>query len=695
MLAWILAVPAGAKTPWDDAVAVWHMDGPKDAAGRDSSLKIEGDVELGVTLEGDDLAASRVRQGDGRVAVFKGGWLSAGEGANGELRLAGKAMTLCLRYRASEGLRDTPLLSRHGGANRLVYNLFMADLGAGPAVGFELGTTRNEKPLQLSIPLAAIGPADWHDAIARFDNARVELFIDGVLVDEDWPIGSLRTDNSEPCLIGAESVDGKVKPGFRGMIDHAALWDRAISDDEIVRLSGGPDAVASRRTAILGPLARNVAYWRPGPNANVGDCMPFFHDGTFHLFYLFDRRHHGSKWGLGAHQWAHMSTRDLKSWEQYPLAIPITRQEEGSICTGSVFFHEGVYHAFYATRTLDFLQYLSHATSRDGIHFEKDGPEPFLVPQAGYDPKHYRDPEVFRDPQTGRFHMLVTARLTDGRGGCLAHLESPDLRQWTLKDPMVVTGQVPECPNHFSWNGWYYLLTDRTYWMSREPLGPWTEPKAGCLDVLRVPKTAPFTDGRRIFVSWLPEGGWGGDLVFREVFQKPDGTLGTHFVPEMVPPVEKPVDVAWNAAEGDVQVQAGSVRLKPASGGIAAAVIEGLPVDARIRLRVSGGGSSQTPGDFGLRLHAGADTHGGRELKCEPQAQKVGLTGAEEIDKVDGLDRPFSLEIVLKGGIVDVCVDNRRTLIARMSRRDGDRLVLFARNVETTFDQIEVCPLAK
>lgn len=73
LLAWAFVAAAWAKAPWDGAVAVWHMDGPKDVAGRDSSLKIEGDVELGVALEGDDRAASLARQGDGRAAVFKGG----------------------------------------------------------------------------------------------------------------------------------------------------------------------------------------------------------------------------------------------------------------------------------------------------------------------------------------------------------------------------------------------------------------------------------------------------------------------------------------------------------------------------------------------------------------------------------------------------------------------------------------------
>jgi beta-fructofuranosidase len=51
------------------------------------------------------------------------------------------------------------------------------------------------------------------------------------------------------------------------------------------------------------------------------------------------------------------------------------------------------------------------------------------VPPAGYDPYHYRDPKVFRDERTGRFHMLITARLTDGRDGCIAQLVSNDLKK--------------------------------------------------------------------------------------------------------------------------------------------------------------------------------------------------------------------------------------------------------------------------
>ena len=32
-------------------------------------------------------------------------------------------------------------------------------------------------------------------------------------------------------------------------------------------------------------------YYQPAGHW-FGDCMPFYHDGTFHLFYLLDENHH-------------------------------------------------------------------------------------------------------------------------------------------------------------------------------------------------------------------------------------------------------------------------------------------------------------------------------------------------------------------------------------------------------------------
>jgi hypothetical protein len=49
---------------------------------------------------------------------------------------------------------------------------------------------------------------------------------------------------------------------------------------------------------------------------------------------------------------------------------------------------------------------------------------------------------------------------------------------------------------------------------------------------------------------------------------------------------------------------------------------------------------------------------------------------------------------VLYEDILDVCIDNRRTIIARTPTLRGDRLFLFADHTEVEFEGVEVRPLA-
>ena len=98
---------------------------------------------------------------------------------------------------------------------------------------------------------------------------------------------------------------------------------------------------------------KNLQYFKPKGNLFVGDCMPFFRDGTFYFYWLLDSAHHRGLNGLGGHQWVLSTTRDLLSWKQYPIVLGIDEGWEKSICTGSVVFYKGRYYAFYATRLLE------------------------------------------------------------------------------------------------------------------------------------------------------------------------------------------------------------------------------------------------------------------------------------------------------------------------------------------------------
>jgi len=435
-------------------------------------------------------------------------------------------------------------------------------------------------------------------------------------------------------------------------------------------------------------------YWRPGGNQFVGDCMPFWHDGVFHLYYLLDEEHHRARGGLGRHQWAHASTADLVHWEHHPLALPVEHDWEGSICTGSVFWHDGTYHAFYATRYPDYDQRLCVATSSDGITFHKSPTNPFASPQEGYSPKDYRDPVVFQDPGAGPFHLLASASLTDcalpERGGCLAHLVSPDLQQWELQEPFLIPGYVgvPECPDFFAWNGWYYLIFSNwgvaRYRMSRSPLGPWQTPPVDTFDgpMAAVMKTAAFGANRRIGAAFLPslehnrdDGGrlYAGNVVFREIIQEADGTLWSGFVPEMLP-------------AGEVAFTEGGVGVLNDAGLAVAGLSEAGP-DLRLSARLA-----PSPGTaaYGVAVRGQEGFTNGYQIRLSPQWRRVDLcrTNAgpslegsrHTLLGVEGLDQPVTLDVVCQEDIVDVCVNGRRCLVARLPELRGETVSLFAQN---------------
>ena len=458
-----------------------------------------------------------------------------------------------------------------------------------------------------------------------------------------------------------------------------------------------------------------MQYFRPSAPYFVGDCMPFFHDGTYHLIYLLDENHHQALGGLGGHQWAHASSRDLVHWEHHPLAIACDQDWEGSICTGSVFVHKGQFHAFYATRQREGREErLSRALSHDGFAFEKCSPNPFAGPPAGYGSRDYRDPFVFRDDTDGRFHMLVTASLADfplhQRGGCLAHLSSDDLDTWTLEQPFLVPGgdpgypSVPECPDYFRWNDWYYLIFslngEAVYRMSRDAHGPWLRPAVDTFDgpsLACVMKTAPFTGNRRIGVPYLAsregdkDGGkriYAGNALFRELVQHDDGTLGTKFPPEMTPGRDgEAIAVVGRGLTAGVEIGPDGVDIANAEG-MAAAAFGNLPRNARITLRITPGPGT---GEYGLGLRGTGAMESAYYLRLRPDQNRLTLN--DQAISMAGLDQKVTLEVIMQGDIIDVCINGCRCIVDRAYDLTGSDLFLFAHCGAIRLEQLVVQPL--
>lgn len=89
--------------------------------------------------------------------------------------------------------------------------------------------------------------------VLHWDECVVRLYADGVLVDEEWPIGIL--PSGEYTAFRADAV-------------------KSLS------MANGCAPVADTGPKSIAPMQ----FFRPdGGNARVGDCMPFAYQGAYHL----------------------------------------------------------------------------------------------------------------------------------------------------------------------------------------------------------------------------------------------------------------------------------------------------------------------------------------------------------------------------------------------------------------------------
>ena len=342
-------------------------------------------------------------------------------------------------------------------------------------------------------PLVLNAPANIGDnALLVLGKFRDELWVNGNLFDEEWCCGN---------LLPIEPAEG-------------FAFDKVPAPDRSEHLLRGAGLSELRRYGV-----------------NVGDCMPFSDGGRFHIFWLYDRHHHHSKWGLGAHQWAHASSEDLVHWDEHEMAVGIDDPLEGSICTGSVIHADNKFRAWYTVRMSDGSPArVSQSVSDDGYHFEKTG-EYFVLPER-YDRPSARDPKAIFEG--GKYHLLLTTTNRATGKGCLAHLvsDSPDMKNFEDLGPVLewVDGSQPECPDWFGMGGYYYLVWSiggrARYAYSKEPFGEsgWTIPADNIIDCGSVPKSAMSKQGR-IFVGFVSEGGYAGHFVMKRAVQKPSGEI--------------------------------------------------------------------------------------------------------------------------------------------------------------------------
>lgn len=230
----------------------------------------------------------------------------------------------------------------------------------------------------------------------------------------------------------------------------------ALAITALVR-SGGPDAAPTaspRPTASAGSAFERPADWsahRPAVHFTPGaDWMndpqkPFFLDGVWHYYYLYNADHPD---GNGT-AWYHATSTDLVNWTEHGIAIEKYTNGLGDIWTGTaVVDHDGT-AGFGEDAVIALVTQQTDGVQRQSLFFSTDGGYTF----ASYEGNpvmdnpgvaDWRDPRVFWDDAAGHWVMALAEHDRIG------FYTSPDLRDWTYVSDFVTMGLgVLECPDLF------------------------------------------------------------------------------------------------------------------------------------------------------------------------------------------------------------------------------------------------------
>ena len=318
--------------------------------------------------------------------------------------------------------------------------------------------------------------------------------------------------------------NGKIQDLTGRYTDTQWLGGARIEDEKLILNGKGASMIA--RSAERPQTATSIHF--VPPERAVGDVMPIFWEGEYHVYYLTNP--------TGNHDvhWEHIVSADLLHWKQLPAALTVDYSDpegvEGCcIFTGCVLERDGLFHAFYTgwnPNNPEGREFVLHATSKDLISWTKH-PEDMIAPDGVHYGDHqkrdFRDPQIFWNQYAKEYWMILLVNDAKNSSNVFGLLTSKDLKTWKQQDPLEgVPGD--ECPDYFQIGETHYMGSCRRYAYSKNINGPWKFP-----DLTNIINSPFCVAAKRVFDGkrhvWF--GGWakGPMAVPREIYPGPDGLL--------------------------------------------------------------------------------------------------------------------------------------------------------------------------
>ena len=522
--------------------------------------------------------------------------------------------------------------------------------------------------MTVGIPLAVLdSPDGLHEVVLDFSGVRWTMYVDGILMDNDFALGY---PDVKGRIAWCKDPDA---------VREASLW--------IPGLEAVHDTAIESHDALDALSSKEIQYWTPPyHNAWVGDVAAIWYNGRYHLFYLFDRRGHASKFGKGGHYFEHLSTADFKTWTEHEAATPIEEQWE-TFGTGTPFVWKDSLYLSYGLHTTRIHPREETSLPEQWDYFNRNGRTGFFCfdDPAGKVPDGTtwsvctdglssfeksrkiahpcENPSIFTDNE-GNLKMLAnygakgTWRSDRIDGG------------WECLDPDFPPGG--DCTFPFSWGGYDYIVGGFTSLWGR-PSGKhgmqWKDMVASGEDFyngISVPSVTVLEDGRCIMAGWLRMRNWGGALIIYELVHLQDGALGSKWMNELVPATTGKTLLAGNIE---------SVVDFPSSSRSSLLTFEVVP-DNSGEGNCSVGFIPESEGDpcfWKIDLgecRAQYSTSPEERENTQAEGRRVADAGNYAVKNGVELDKPFTVRMTVKwnpkfnGSIIDAEIGGTRTMVS-------------------------------
>lgn len=549
------------------------------------------------------------------------------------------------------------------------------------------------RDMHVGIPLGMLNePHGEHEVVLYFSGVRWTMYVDGELLDNDFPLGYPHWKSQ---------TEWEIDPS---LVSQAEIFSPGIEPQKV--------PLETPRTS------EGIQYWTPeGHNTWVGDVATFYHKGRYHIFYLYDRRGHASKFGRGGHYFEHLSTADFKTWTEHQAATPIEEQWE-TMGTGTPFVFNDkfcisyglhttrIYPAEKTTLPLQWDYYNEHGETGSFLYdtlpgypagstysVSGDGISDFGKTHILFHP--CENPSVYTDPE-GRLRMLANY-------GAKGTWESDSIDGgWRSVNPGFPPGG--DCTFFFRWGGFDYVIGGFT--------GLWSKPadateekyesvvKDG-LDFYNgmcVPAITEITEGRFLMAGWIPMVNWGGTLNIHEMIQYSDGRIGTKWMEEIIPSTGKPENLAK-------RVDGSSLFDTPHSSFLLTFDVD--PSDTNEgKLVILFSGAEDANCEFQVDLSSKRAQYAeGTPEKFAGQQKSLREGGYPNearnyaIENLIGTDKPFTVRMIVKyeekfgGSQIDTEIAGQRTMITFRPGLEVNRISFTAE--DTGIRNVTTAPLRK